>query len=150
MLTLPFAPSIDLTDDIKFDRTFLALGAFRRLGRNDKPEAPMSRDMSAMIFMYVEIFLTEGWQRKSDADLDTDIERLKTEWRDFFKAQSDALSPKRSAYIDERGEAKVKITPKAYRPGSSFPVDLRSHLRSKLGEAAKSPDCGGTTSYAAL
>ncbi|PKO28368.1 MAG: AIPR protein [Betaproteobacteria bacterium HGW-Betaproteobacteria-9] len=128
--------AIELSDNTAFDRTFLALGAFRRLRRNDRPETPMSRDMYAKIFMYVELFLPEGWRGKSDSDLDKDIDRLKTDWAAFIKAQSEALSPKRRAYIDEHGQAQVKLTPQIYRPGASLASDLRRYLRAKAGEAA--------------
>ena len=96
----------------------------------------MSRDMYAKIFMYVELFLPEGWHGKTDSDLDKDIDRLKMEWAAFIKAQSDALTPKRRAYIDEHGQAQVKVTPQIYRPGASLPSDLRRYLRAKAGEAA--------------
>ncbi|MFZ2329896.1 MAG: AIPR family protein [Rhodoferax sp.] len=128
--------AIDLADDTAFDRAFLALGAFRKLRRNDRPETPMSRDMYAKIFMYVELFLPEGWKGKSDADLDADIDRLKSEWNEFIKTQSDALTPKRRAYIDEHGEAKVKILAQTYRPGSSLPIDLRRYILAKREEVA--------------
>lgn len=127
--------TIDLSHETAFDRTFLALGAFRRLRRNDRPETPMSRDMYAKIFMYVEIFLPEVWLGKSDSDLDKDIERLNTEWATFIKAQSDALAPKRRAYIDGHGQAQVKVTPQIYRPGASLASDLRGYIHAKAGEA---------------
>ncbi|TXT36494.1 MAG: hypothetical protein FD135_4258 [Comamonadaceae bacterium] len=128
--------AIDLSDNTAFDRTFLALGAFRRLRPTDRPETPMSSDMYAMIFMYVELYLPEVLRGKSDVDLDMDIDRLKTEWKDFIKKQSDALTPNRRAYIDSHGVAQVKVTPQMYRPGASLASDLSRYLRAKGEEAA--------------
>jgi AIPR protein len=122
---------LDLKDNIPFDRTALALNVINRLRQDNRPNAPIDREIYVKAFLYTELYFQPNtflWLN----EINDNWPHFQETWASFVSTQRKKLGLKQRAYIDkETGEARIKYT----EPKSIDHPALRADLAEFIKQA---------------